>query len=171
MTSLNDFLPSFLKTSGTVWKHSFGTSQYFITSYRKRKRFTFKCHNNHLHKSKANYILILHLIFLSLYHTFSLHFLSFSALDQIHSFFRLQGHVLGEMPADRRKRNEYRIVTAKCRTGRKGCATALPPCTSFVLNEYPYLQFRVPVGLWPLRVFLEPRPLVIRRDRYLLEIG
>ena len=38
----------------------------------------------------------------------------------------------GEMPADRSKRNEHRIVTAKCRTGRKGCTTALPPCPSFV---------------------------------------
>ena len=27
-------------------------------------------------------------------------------------FFRLQGHVFREMPADRSKRNEYRIVTA-----------------------------------------------------------
>ena len=39
-----------------------------------------------------------------------------------------------EMPADRSKRNEYRIVTAKSRTGRKGCATALPPCL-FILRR------------------------------------
>ena len=75
------------------------------------------------------------------------------------------------MPADRDKRNDRGTVTAKCRTGREGCATALPPCPSFVLNEYPRLQLRVPVGFRPLRVFPEPRPLVIRRDRYLLKIN
>jgi hypothetical protein len=32
--------------------------------------------------------------------------------------FRLQGHVLREMPANRSKRNDHGTVTAKCRTGR-----------------------------------------------------
>ncbi len=31
---------------------------------------------------------------------------------------RLQSHVFWEMPADRSKRNDNRIVTAKCQTGR-----------------------------------------------------
>jgi hypothetical protein len=45
------------------------------------------------------------------------------------------------MPADRSKRNDHRIVTAKCRTGREGCHAALPPCL-FRLNENSCLQLR-----------------------------
>ncbi len=58
---------------------------------------------------------------------------------------RLQGHVFGKYLPTEVKENEHGTVTAKCRTGRKGCgaaiATVAGQVTSFwllcMLSEYP----------------------------------